>query len=206
VQTKGGKQLLALAPKDGYLYGFDRDTNKLPYRVPATRIENADVPITQNRDVHFCPGVVGGAEWNGPAYDPQTNLILVGEVEWCITARAQDPEEVRSVSVGQPWVGMATLNPFNMFGKQSRADGHWAGWVYAVDADTGVWKWRVQTNYPVVSGMTPTAGGSFSLATWAATSMRSMPPPVKIFGAKPSMARLPAASSPTRQTVRKKLR
>ena len=32
-------------------------------------------------------------------------------------------------------------------------------WVYASDADTGVWKWRVKTNCPIQSGMTPTAGG-----------------------------------------------
>jgi alcohol dehydrogenase (cytochrome c) len=31
--------------------------------------------------------------------------------------------------------------------------------VYAVDADTGIWKWRAKTNYPIVGGMTPTAGG-----------------------------------------------
>jgi alcohol dehydrogenase (cytochrome c) len=43
-----------------------------------------------------------------------------------------------------------------MFGKFDR---FWAGWVHAVDADTGVWKWRVKTNYPILSGMTPTAGG-----------------------------------------------
>ncbi len=54
---------------------------------------------------------------------------------------------------------MAALNPVNAFGRVDRADGHWAGWVYAVDADTGVWKWRLKSNYPVVSGMTPTAGG-----------------------------------------------
>ena len=35
----------------------------------------------------------------------------------------------------------------------------WAGWLYAVDADTGVWKWRLKSNYPILSGMTPTAGG-----------------------------------------------
>ena len=35
----------------------------------------------------------------------------------------------------------------------------WAGWVYAVDADSGQWRWRAKTNYPVQSGMTPTAGG-----------------------------------------------
>ena len=33
------------------------------------------------------------------------------------------------------------------------------GWVYGVDADTGAWKWRLKSNYPIVSGMTPTAGG-----------------------------------------------
>ena len=38
-------------------------------------------------------------------------------------------------------------------------DADWAGWVYAADADTGVWKWRLKSNYPIVGGMTPTAGG-----------------------------------------------
>jgi alcohol dehydrogenase (cytochrome c) len=31
--------------------------------------------------------------------------------------------------------------------------------VHGVDADTGVWKWRAKLNYPVLSGVTPTAGG-----------------------------------------------
>ena len=51
---------------------------------------------------------------------------------------------------------MWTWNPFDMFG---RFDKTWAGWVYAVDADTGVWKWRLKSNYPIVGGLTPTAGG-----------------------------------------------
>ena len=72
---------------------------------------------------------------------------------------AKDVSELRSVKVGQPWAGMATWNPFWMFGRMGGADGHWAGWVYAVDADTGVWKWRLKSNYPIVSGMTLTAGG-----------------------------------------------
>ena len=28
-----------------------------------------------------------------------------------------------------------------------------------MDAHTGIWKWRAKTNYPIQSGMTPTAGG-----------------------------------------------
>jgi alcohol dehydrogenase (cytochrome c) len=46
-----------------------------------------------------------------------------------------------------------------VFGKFSRADGHWSGWLHAVDADTGVWKWRLKSNYPIVGSVTPTAGG-----------------------------------------------
>ena len=63
------------------------------------------------KTVHFCPGAVGGAEWNSPAYDPRTNLILVGEVDWCDTVRPQDVNQLRSVALGQPWAGMATLEP-----------------------------------------------------------------------------------------------
>ena len=59
----------------------------------------------------------GGAEWNSPAYDPQTNLILIGEVEWCDTVTPKDVDELRSVKIGQPWAGMATWNPFWMFGR-----------------------------------------------------------------------------------------
>jgi alcohol dehydrogenase (cytochrome c) len=156
IQTMGGKQLMAVAPKDGYLYGFDRADNRALYRVPVTQVEDVAATFSPGKAVHFCPGSVGGAEWNSPTYDPQTNLIVVGEVDWCDTATPKDVNELRSVKVGQPWAGMATWNPFWMFG---RFAGTWAGWVYAVDADTGVWKWRLKSNYPIVSGMTPTAGG-----------------------------------------------
>ena len=127
--------------------------------MPVTQVENVAATFAPGKAVHFCPGSVGGAEWNSPAYDPQTNLILVGEVDWCDTVTPKDVDELRSVKIGQPWAGMATWNPFWMFGRIGGADGHWAGWVYAVDADTGVWKWRLKSNYPIVSGMTPTAGG-----------------------------------------------
>ena len=156
IQTRGGKQLMVATPKDGYLYAFDLANNSALYKVPVTRVENVAETFSHGQAVHFCPGAVGGAEWNGPSYVPQTNLVLVGEVEWCDTATPKDVDELRRVKVGQPWAGMWTWNPFNMFG---RFDKTWAGWVYAVDADTGVWKWRLKSNYPIVGGMTPTAGG-----------------------------------------------
>ena len=158
IQTEGGKKLLSVAPKDGHLYGFDLATNTMLYRTPVTRIENADAPFAIDKAVHFCPGTVGGAEWNGPAYDPQTNLILIGEVDWCATVTLQNDEQIQEVKPGKPWSGMATINPYRTYGTPD-SFGNWAGWVYAADADTGVWKWRLKSNYPILSGMTPTAGG-----------------------------------------------
>jgi alcohol dehydrogenase (cytochrome c) len=158
IHTRGGKALLSVAPKDGHLYGFDLATNTMLYRTPVTRIENAAAPFAIGNAVHFCPGTVGGAEWNGPAYDPRTNLVLIGEVDWCATVTMQKDEQIRKVKFGQAWSGMATLNPYNTYGVPDPF-GKWAGWVYAIDADTGAWKWRLKSNYPILSGMTPTAGG-----------------------------------------------
>jgi alcohol dehydrogenase (cytochrome c) len=158
IQTAGGRKLLAVAPKDGHLYGFDLANDALLYRKPVTRIENADKTFSTNEAVHFCPGSVGGAEWNGPAYDPHTNLILVGEVEWCTTVALQTPEQIQKTTAATPWSGEDSINPFHTWGKQDPF-GDWAGWVYASDADTGGWKWRIRTNYPIQSGVTPTAGG-----------------------------------------------
>jgi alcohol dehydrogenase (cytochrome c) len=157
ITTAAGRKLLAVAPKDGHLYGFDLATDELLYRKPVTRVENAEASFSTDRSVHFCPGSIGGAEWNGPAYDPSTNLILVGEVEWCTTVTLQSPEKIHAVPMGHIWSGEASINPYNAWGKQDPF-GDWAGWVYATDADTGAWKWRVKSNYPIQSGVTPTAG------------------------------------------------
>jgi len=159
IKTAGGKRLMAVAPKDGHLYGFDLANDKLLYRTPVTRIENAEETFALDKDVHFCPGATGGGEWNSPAYDPPTNLIFTPEIEWCSTVRLQTTEDIAATRLGQPWTGEKYLNPFNEFGKFTRADGVWAGWLYATDADTGVWKWRLKSNYPILAAVTPTAGG-----------------------------------------------
>ena len=158
VKTVGGKHVMLVAPKDGHLYAFDLADNHQLYRVPVTTIENVEEPFSPDKGVHFCPGSGGGEEWNSPAYDPQSNLVFVGDVDWCATVRVQTNEELEKVAVGQPWFGERSLNPFFIGGKYDRADGYWAGWIHAVDADTGVWKWRVKSSYPILAAVTPTAG------------------------------------------------
>src|SRR6202020_901681 len=88
-----------------------------------------------------------------------TNLILIGEMEWCTNVKLQTEQQLRDVPTGHPWMGVATRNPFRILGRQDEIGGFWGGWVYAVDADTGGWKWRLKSNYPIVGGVTPTAGG-----------------------------------------------
>ena len=158
VTTASGKHVMLVAPKDGHLYGFDLDTKERLYRVPVTAVENADVPFSAEKSVHFCPGSIGGAEWNGPAYDPQNNLVLVGEVQWCTTVRIEHTRKIEDTANFTPWSAEDSINPFNMWG-QADPVFQWAGWLYAVDADSGQWRWRAKTNYPVQSGVAPTAGG-----------------------------------------------
>ena len=157
LRTRSGKLLLSVAPKDGYLYGFNLDSSALIYRTAVNRIENADVPFSTEKPVHFCPGTRGGAEWNGPAYDPQTNLLFIGEVDWCSSIRIQSDTKIAAAKPGSVW-GAETHNPFDIFGTQEPYR-QWLGWVYAADADTGAWRWRAKTNYPIQSGVTATAGG-----------------------------------------------
>jgi alcohol dehydrogenase (cytochrome c) len=158
VTTAAGKRVMLVAPKDGHLYGFDLDTKQMLYRLPVTAIENADVPFSPEKSVHFCPGSIGGAEWNGPAYNAQNNLVMIGEVQWCTTVRVDPVKVAEQTPKYTPWSAEDSLNPFNMWGKADPAF-DWAGWLYAVDADKGKWRWRAKTNYPVQSGVVPTAGG-----------------------------------------------
>jgi alcohol dehydrogenase (cytochrome c) len=89
----------------------------------------------------------------------QSHPIFTPDIEWCSTVRLQTREEIAAVPLGQPWIGEKSLNPFNEFGKFTRAVGVWAGWLCATDADTGVWKWRLKSNDPITGAVIPTAGG-----------------------------------------------
>ena len=107
--------------------------------------------------MHFCPGSVGGAEWNGPAYDPTTNLILIGEVEWCTTVTLQGDEAIKAVKPASPGRGGDAQPVSTPMARRSLR--RLGGLGLRRDADTGAWKWRLKSNYPVQSAVTPTAGG-----------------------------------------------
>ena len=88
-----GHRMLAEAPKDGHLYLIDLNTGKQVYRKPVTTVANVDAPLMP-KGTRFCPGVQGGVEWNGAAFDPADNLIFTGEADWCTTVQPVAAERI----------------------------------------------------------------------------------------------------------------
>jgi alcohol dehydrogenase (cytochrome c) len=152
-----GRTLLAESPKDGHLHVIDIASGKPVFTVPVTRIENAEAPLGLT-DTHFCPGTQGGAEWNGPAYDPANNLIYTGDVDWCVTVMTASDAKVESVSLGQPWSGIGYDKPEDAFGHFDPVT-KWSGPLTATDAATGKPRWSFRAPFPLLGGVTPTSGG-----------------------------------------------
>jgi len=151
IDTPGGRHLLVAAGKNGYLYALDRDSLKLLYRTPVTTIANATAPLTA-QGTHFCPGIDGGVEWNGPAYSPRTNAFYVNAIDWCITVATGPPDQLEGRK-GLPWTGAKDrMHPFGVQDKQR------SGWVTAVGANDGSILWQYHARAPLVSGITATAG------------------------------------------------
>ena len=151
IDTPEGRHLVIAAGKNGYLYALDRDTLKLLYKTPVTRMENVSAPLTA-QGTHFCPGIDGGVEWNGPAYSPRTNAFYVNAIDWCITVATRPASELEGRK-GLPWTGAKDRkSPFGVQDKQR------SGWVTAVDAKDGSILWQYHAHAPLVSGITATAG------------------------------------------------
>jgi alcohol dehydrogenase (cytochrome c) len=147
-ETVGGRQrnLIATTGKSGLLTVLDRDTHARLYEVPITTRVNADAPVGRE-PARVCPGIHGGVEWNGPAYDPRTHSLYVPAVDWCGTYQAGGT--ARYVP-GTQYLGGAYT---------SDAEEQARGWLTAVDAASGTVRWRYQSAKPMVAGVTATAGG-----------------------------------------------
>ena len=146
LSLRDGRGVVALGSKDGHLYLIDRQTHKILHKTAITTITNQDQPVTDNGMV-VCPGILGGVEWNGPAYDRLHHAVVVGAVDWCsVLTRKADPNHVRGeVYLGGTWTLVT--------------DPAASGWVTSVDPETGRARWAFHADAPVVSGITPTAGG-----------------------------------------------
>ena len=147
--TVGGKsrKLMSVAGKDGLLYMLDRDTHETLYKLEITTRKNIDAQPTV-AGVHRCPGLLGGLEWNGPAYDPNSKTLYVATVDWCgtFTKTANAPEFTQFAHY---YGGSVTPDPRD----QSK------GWLTAIDSTTGKVRWKKQWPTPLVAAVTATSGG-----------------------------------------------
>jgi alcohol dehydrogenase (cytochrome c) len=169
IKTKTGRLIAVAAGKDGLLYGIDRSgvavggkTSQSPlkilYATPVTTRTDFKKPLNTKTETHFCPGTQGGTEWNGPAFHPTLNLLLVNAVDWCASVKVADPGTVTG-KPGAPWAGSG--DPQHPFGRSDPKE-MWGGWLTAVDADSGRVRWKYKSPTPLVAAVTPTAGAWFS--------------------------------------------
>jgi alcohol dehydrogenase (cytochrome c) len=179
VTTRSGKSIVVSANKDGLLSAIDRSearaaiaattdlqrqnlamagdisrTLALLYQVPTTTRENMDLRLTVSGPLRFCPGTQGGTEWNGPAYLPSLNLLVVGAVDWCTSLKLLRPDSSIATKPGTPWTG-AMGQGFGVLDSTAK----WQGWVTAIDADSGTVRWKHRTPMPQLGAVTTTAGG-----------------------------------------------
>ena len=145
---ESGHKRVALGSKDGHVYVFDRASHTLLFKTEVTTILNADKEPTPE-GVRACPGALGGVEWNGPAFSPATQSIYVGAVDWCQVFTSGEPEIYERGSRKLYYGTNVVALP----------DEPKSGWITALDASSGGVRWRYHASYPVVAGVTPTAGG-----------------------------------------------
>jgi PQQ-dependent dehydrogenase (methanol/ethanol family) len=140
-------EVISVSGKDGLLRLIDRNSHDQFYEVPITTRENVDaLPTVEG--VHRCPGLLGGMEWNGPAYDPGSNTLFVPAVDWCGTfsKAPKDPP----IMQGMHYYGGAVASDPREKAK---------GWLTAFDASTGKERWKYASPTPLVAGVTATSGG-----------------------------------------------
>ena len=140
------RRLVATAGKDGMLRVLDRESRELLYEVPVTTRLNVDVPVSR-KPVYACPGLLGGVQWNGPAFNPRTGLLYVPAVDWCATVAASD--SVQYVPGSAYMGGEVTLDTLTTG----------TGWLTAVEGGTGKVRWRYRAESPVLGAVTTTSGG-----------------------------------------------
>src|SRR5271156_1644244 len=155
-RTRSGKDMMAIAGKDGYLFGVDRATKTAVFRRPATTIlNNGRLPETQSL---VCPGLGGGSQFNGAAYSPEIGALYVGEVDWCTYYKRPDSPEV-TPSEGSPERKQSVLS-YSYHGAVAPAyDRQPRGWITAMDGETGRLLWKYQTDGQMLAGLVPTKSG-----------------------------------------------
>ena len=145
-QVNGQKRkLVAIGDKAGDFVLLDRESGAVVHRLALSHQEGLETQPTRE-GAEACPNHGGGIEWNGGAYDPNSNSFLVPSTEECALWRiaTDDPQYV----AGQPYTGGA-------FPKRQNG----TGVVTSIDVSSGEVRWRNPLPYPAEGGVLITATG-----------------------------------------------
>jgi alcohol dehydrogenase (cytochrome c) len=141
-RSRSGKNMLAIAGKDGTVLGIDRDSKELVFRTPGTTRAN-DGPYGATPTL-VCPGTLGGAQWNGAGYNSDTGTLYTGMVDWCwYYVQLPNPKD--------PSHPFST--PIWNFSAPPR------GQITAIDGESGDILWQYHAAGPVLAGVVPTKSG-----------------------------------------------
>jgi hypothetical protein len=91
-----------------------------------------------------CPGVQGGALFNGTAYHPGTGMLYVGMRDHCAYY-------IKDRAFGKEFGGYVWKD-WSVAAKQQGP----RGWITAMDGETGRVIWRYHTESQVNAGLVPT--------------------------------------------------
>jgi alcohol dehydrogenase (cytochrome c) len=139
------RALVAIGDKAGNFVLLDRKTGKVVHRLALD--DQSGLTIPPSRDgTRACPNHGGGIEWNGGAYDPNSNSFLVPSTQECAVWKitTDQPQYIP----GQPYTG----GPL-----PKRQNG--TGVLTSIDVSTGKVRWRNAMPYPAEGGVLVTATG-----------------------------------------------
>lgn len=148
-------QAVVQANRNGFLYALNRVTGEFLYARPYSRAnwyeyDAKGIPVLTEEmlnpgDTVVYPGLFGGKNWPATAYNPNTHLIYIPDMEHGSIFKRQEQE----------------FRPGGFFfGGQMQWEGDGIGFVRAVDVRTGDKVWEFETpGGPNWGGMLATGGG-----------------------------------------------
>ncbi|HTK38843.1 MAG TPA: PQQ-binding-like beta-propeller repeat protein, partial [Pyrinomonadaceae bacterium] len=154
IKTAAGKNIIVSVGKDGVVHGIDPSQKTEMYKTPIATQLNIDTPFTA-QETRFCPGIQGGAEWNGVAFNPTANLVFANTIDWCSIVNL-GPKSPPPGEIGKPYTGEADAT--GPFGRQDPIEDA-KGWVTAVNVDDGSVKWKYQSPTPMIAAIASTGSG-----------------------------------------------
>jgi alcohol dehydrogenase (cytochrome c) len=140
-----GKSMVAITDKSGRVYSIDRSSMIPVFNTPGTTLLNDDIPLAGDW-MQVCPGLQGGAIFNGTAYDPNSCTLYVGMNDHCAWYITIPSATGYGGDVIKDWAAAAK--------RQAPV-----GWITAIDGQSGRVLWQYQTESQVLAGLVTTKSG-----------------------------------------------